>query len=111
MNYIDNQLFIGNLQPIPTFFRPMYTISLDFMVEFFTVPFKNTLWAIEGFDVFDLFFINIYKVSKRKLLILSNKRYSIEDWDYILSRQFLLNDWGCLKVIILDCDLKFTSNF
>ncbi len=79
MNYTDNQLFIKSLQPILTFFRPIYIIFLDFVIEFLIVLSKNILWAIEGFNTFNSFFINIYKTSKRKFLILGNKRYSIKD--------------------------------
>ena len=92
ITHTDNQLFIRSLQPISIFFRPIYTISLDFVVELSIVLSKNILWTIESFNIFDLFFINIYKTFKRKFLILDNKRYSIKDWDYILSRQLLLND-------------------
>ncbi len=79
MNCTDNQLPVDNLQPIPISLQPIYTIFLDFVVELSIVLSKDILWAIDGFNVFDSFFINICKVSKRKLLILDNKRYFAED--------------------------------
>ena len=79
INRTDNQLPVDNLQPILAPLQPMYTTFLDFVVELPTVPSKDIFWTIDGFDVFDSFFTNICKVSKRKLLILNNKRYSIED--------------------------------
>ena len=79
INCTDNQLSVDSFQPILALFQPMYTISLDFVIELSTVFSKDILWAIDSFDAFDSFFINICKVSKRKLLISSNKRYSAED--------------------------------
>ena len=43
MNRIDNQFLMDSLQPIPVFFQPIYTISLDFVVEFPTVLSKDIL--------------------------------------------------------------------
>jgi len=111
INYIDNQLSVNSFQPISISFQSIYTIFLNFVVELSIVSSKDTLWAIDGFDIFNSFFTNIYKASKRKLLILDNKRYSTENWGYILKRQLLLNDWNCLKAIILNCDSKFISDF
>jgi len=75
------------------------------------MSFKDTLWVIKKFNVFDSVFTIIYKASKRKFLILNNKKYTTEDWGYIFGRQFLLNDWGCPKAIISDKDVKFISGF
>jgi hypothetical protein len=111
MNRIDNQLLVGSLQLILALFQPIYTIFLDFVVEFPTVFSKDILWAIEGFDAFDSFLTIICKVSKRKLLIPDNKRYLVKDWGCVLGRQLLLNNWSCPKAIISDCDSKFTSVF
>ena len=79
INRIDNQLPVNSLQSILISFQPIYTTSLDFVIELFTIPFKDIFWMIDGFDIFDLFLINICKVFKRKLLILGSKRYSIEN--------------------------------
>ncbi len=56
-------------------------------------------------------FATTYKVSKRKLLLFGNERYSAKDWTYMFGRQLLLNDWGCPNEIISDRDPKFTSGF
>ncbi len=56
-------------------------------------------------------FVIICKTSKKKLFIPGNKRYSIEDWAYVLNRQFLLNDWDCPYKIISNRDPKFISSF
>jgi len=42
-------------------------------MAFFTVSFKDILWVIESFNIFDNLFTTIYKSSKRKFLILENK--------------------------------------
>ena len=67
-------------------------IIFDFVMTLSTVAFKNILWAIEGYDIFDIVFVTICKVSKRKLFLSGNERYSTEDWAYMFDRQFLLND-------------------
>ena len=111
MNRTDNQLLLRSLQPIQTPLQPIYTIYLDFVIAFPTVLSKDTLWAIEGFNTFNNLLTTICKSSKKKLLILRNERYIIEDWNYVFGKQLLLNDWGCPKAMILDRDPKFTSNF
>ena len=92
MNRTNNRPPIDSLQPIAAPLQPIHTITLDFVIAIPTIPSKNTLWAIEGFDVFDALFIVICKSSKRKLLFPSHERYGAEDWGYILGRQLLFND-------------------
>ncbi len=64
INRINNQLFMDNFQLIPTSFQPIYTIFLDFVIELSIAFSKDILWTIDGFNIFDSFFTNIYKVSK-----------------------------------------------
>src|SRR6266699_2956393 len=111
INRIDNQLPLESFQPIQALLQPIYTIILDFVIAFPIVVSKNTLWAIEGYNAFDIVFATICKASKRKLLLPGNERYSVEDWAYVLGRQLLLSDWGCPSGIISDRDPKFTSGF
>ena len=92
MNRIDNQLLLKSFQPIQTLLQLIYTITFDFVMALPIIVFKNILWTIEGYNTFDIVFITIYKVSKRKLLLSGNERYSIEDWVYMFGRQLLLND-------------------
>ncbi len=66
---------------------------------------------IEGYDIFDVMFITICKVSKKKFLLSGNERYSVEDWVYMFGKQLLLSDWGCSNGIISDKDPKFISGF
>ncbi len=78
-NCTDNWPLIRSLQPIQAFLQPIYTIFLNFVIAFFTMFSKDTLYVIEKFDVFDSVFITIYKAFKRKLFIPDNKKYIIED--------------------------------
>jgi hypothetical protein len=57
----------------------MYTITIDFVIALSIVSSKDILWAIEGFDAFDVLFIVICKSFKRKLLFSDNEKYSVED--------------------------------
>ncbi len=86
INRIDNQFLLKSFQPIQTLLQPMYMIIFDFMITFLIVVSKNILWTIESYDVFDTVFAIICKVSKRKLFLPGNKRYSIEDWAYVFGR-------------------------
>jgi len=43
MNRTDNQLPVNSFQPISTPFQPIYTISLDFIIELSTVSSKDIL--------------------------------------------------------------------
>ena len=79
MNRINNQLFLKSFQPIQILLQPMYTITFDFVITFLIVVSKNTLWAIEGYDIFDIIFATICKTSKKKLFLPGNKRYSAKD--------------------------------
>ncbi len=79
MNCSDNRPFIKSLQSIQTFLQPIYIIFLDFIIAFFTMFSKDTLQVIEKFDTFDFVFTIICKVSKQKLFILDNEKYTTED--------------------------------
>ncbi len=91
-NRTDNVLFVESFQSIQLSLQSIYTICLDFVITLFIISFQVILQVIENYDVYDAMFNATYKILKRKLLFLKNKRYVVEDWGYVFGRQLLLND-------------------
>lgn len=103
----DNQMPIGDLQPIQAPEEPMRTIAMDFVVALPKVPSKGTPWAIDGFDEFDALLTVTCKTSKRTMIIPGHTTYKANHWAEVFTRQLLLSDWACPKAIISDRDAKF----
>lgn len=108
----DNQLPIGNLQPIQAPEEPMHTVAIDFVVGLPEVPSKGTPWDLGGkHTTFNAFMSTTDKTSKRRMILPGHTSYTAVDWATVFARYLLLADWSCPKVIISDRDAKFLSAF
>ncbi len=110
-NRQENQLPIGEMQPIQAPEEPMHTLTMDFITGLPTVPSTGTPWHYGKLEAFNALLTVTCKTSKRSLLLPGHEKYTAQDWGEVLGRHLLLGDWSCPRVIISDRDAKFTSKF